>query len=471
MLLNLFQWELYRNSIGQDTIKQFEKMISGDFDGYCALIDSLIRKYCPSEAVVQYIAGEVSEAVKALQEVIADQIPKCNISQFKDIYNLTEGEGQGENFARKTWEGLWDDYLRALEDRGTVYGFYSALENLVFDSTVNAFLHPEFFIPYYYIACFNVLQFADDMFKFHLPTLPSKKQYKERYMYYLDICIKLQKFRVINALTVPELYAFLYEYAPMCVGGTSWIWDTLPQPRNAYVFGIGPDSGLLDTNENEIVCWQGNPQMQPGDLGMLYEWSPASCFSSVWQAVSPGFRDPLFMHERCVYYGRPKKIPRVTYKMLKNDYLFSKTPLIRTRMMGMDGTPLSAAEYNHLLSMAESIAPLSDDIPKLEAISLYLDECEILDERDVEMKLLEPLLNRLGWAHEDYVRQMSLRMGRGFNVYPDYVIRPVHTPGYEKGDIIVEAKRTISNQKTLEVDRAQARSYARRLNSYALRNR
>ena len=89
-------------------------------------------------------------------------------------------------------------------------------------------------------------------------------------------------------------------------------------------------------------------------------------------------------------------------------------------------------------------------------------------ERDVELYLLEPLLKRLGWERGQYVRQMPLRMGRTFTVYPDYVILPKATPGHERGYWVVEAKKSIPTAKQLKIDCAQASSYALRLNAKGL---
>ena len=61
---------------------------------------------------------------------------------------------------------------------------------------------------------------------------------------------------------------------------------------------------------------------------------------------------------------------------------------------------------------------------------------------------------------------MPLRMGRSFTVYPDYVILPEFTPGHERGQWVVEAKKSIPTAKQLETDCAQASSYALRLNAH-----
>ena len=65
---------------------------------------------------------------------------------------------------------------------------------------------------------------------------------------------------------------------------------------------------------------------------------------------------------------------------------------------------------------------------------------------------------------------MPVRIGRGISKYPDYVIHPVYTKNHERGEIVLEAKLSIPNNKQLEVDRGQAHSYAKLLtaNAYVL---
>lgn len=85
---------------------------------------------------------------------------------------------------------------------------------------------------------------------------------------------------------------------------------------------------------------------------------------------------------------------------------------------------------------------------------------EIKNERDVERYLIEPLLEKLEYTEEDWVRQMTLRMGRGEKVYPDYCIGAIEKRGEEKAKMIIEAKYKIIN---LHKDFSQARSYTLRL--------
>jgi len=77
--------------------------------------------------------------------------------------------------------------------------------------------------------------------------------------------------------------------------------------------------------------------------------------------------------------------------------------------------------------------------------------------------LIEPLLRRLGYKDNDWLRQMPLRMGRGERIYPDYVFGAQTTRGEERADMVLEAKFTVAGDRALQETYAQAVSYAYRL--------
>lgn len=85
------------------------------------------------------------------------------------------------------------------------------------------------------------------------------------------------------------------------------------------------------------------------------------------------------------------------------------------------------------------------------------------NERDVEITLLEPLLKRLGFDENDWLRQMTLRMGRNDRVFPDYALFANDRRGEESARFIWEAKYRIANERQLKDAFLQAKSYALRL--------
>ena len=77
-------------------------------------------------------------------------------------------------------------------------------------------------------------------------------------------------------------------------------------------------------------------------------------------------------------------------------------------------------------------------------------------------------MQKLGFESKNWIRQLSVRMGRGQRNYPDYAIFvDKKNKGEEIAKFLWEAKFRISNEKQLLYSFQQAKSYARRLDSRA----
>lgn len=88
-------------------------------------------------------------------------------------------------------------------------------------------------------------------------------------------------------------------------------------------------------------------------------------------------------------------------------------------MLRMDGQEITPSEYARILMLIHQAGGDVSRLPVLENCFESSSSPEQIErERDVELCLLEPLLERLGLeAGDKYVRQMPLRMGRSFTVY------------------------------------------------------
>lgn len=160
------------------------------------------------------------------------------------------------------------------------------------------------------------------------------------------------------------------------------------------------------------------------------------------------------------------KTPLFTFNEFKADDKLKELPLIKANMQGINGRCMSFETYQHLTNLFESKGLQKHSLPELH--NTKVDTGFAKSEADVEEKLLEPLLSKLGFLQDDYMKQMPLRMGRGQAVYPDYVINYDTSKNKEKAEYIVEAKYSIPTKRQLEIDLGQARTYARRLQSSAI---
>lgn len=144
---------------------------------------------------------------------------------------------------------------------------------------------------------------------------------------------------------------------------------------------------------------------------------------------------------------------------MRKDEVFKKLAIVRKNMQGINGVELLPSVYNYLIDH------LQIDVPKLEYV-IGVDEREYVCEKDVENKLIKPLLARVGYTQEDYKQQLYMEVGNhNTALIPDFVLMPEKYKRHVTGFAVIEAKRSITTEKMLEEVLVQARSYARMLNA------
>ena len=327
------------------------------------------------------------------------------------------------------------------------------------------FLFPNFFFPYYFEKQFPKLENICKEFNITLPQVPPKLKYKERFLYYFEICKVFYDFRQQYNMTPEEFCVFLYYFAPLCIEPFS-ITENFPEPSKVYICGASrEDSEYIKTyDENTLRCWAGNTNMLPGDIMLLYEVKPVKAIQSVWRCASVGFNDPFEYYFTRVWVSKMIRIPPITLDDLRADSIWKEKGLVKASMQGCAGTPCTKDEYDAFLKMLEAKGFDTSHLPKIAYTGLPND-VELNVERDVEEKLLEPLLKKLGYTEKNWVRQLPVRMGRGERNYPDYALFPKGTKGEETAQFLWEAKFTISSRRQLQDAFLQAKSYAMRLRS------
>ncbi len=268
-----------------------------------------------------------------------------------------------------------------------------------------------------------------------------------------------------------EFCAFLYDFAPKFIKETDEEKE-LPEPSQVWWIGgdkYGEDFEFLDTNLNSDISsfWQGNIDTKRGDILVVYCLAPRSYIHSVWRAKRDGIADPFFHYYSNIYITNGQKVPPITIHELKADKHFSKNPLVRKNLQGINGYPLSSEDYLRLQEIFNEKGYDSSDLPQLYNYT-YEQNKEIQNEREVEINLIEPFLKRIGYTEKDWIRQLSVRMGRGERNYPDYAFLTDKTYGYEKASMLIESKFHIKNNTELEDTFKQIWSYGQRLNAKKL---
>lgn len=436
-MFNEYVWQMYLDAGGSNVVKMFETNLSGDgySESYADNIRKLQQEYCPSDFVLDYTEKNLLELFSVIDEGfgLLDEGEYTIISGLEALYNGISGT---EKLSAKQ---VFDSFSGAV----AYYTTFLAMEL------------PDLFVPYYFTWNFNVFEKIAQEFEILLHPIPLKKEYEDRFYYYGAICLSLYEFRKKHGMTPYELCAFLYDFAPKYIGGIdSYIIKDLPDPRSAFFIGGSKDDAFLSKDRSTITCWQCDPDTRAGDMIVMYLRSPISAVDSVWRSVSVGFNDPFFYYYRCTYIANPVAIKQISQKQLQKDAVFKNVPIVRKNMQGINGVELKPSEYNHLMDLAKA------DVPRLTFEVIDGDQ-DFTTEKDVENKLIKPLLEKLGYSDEEYTQQLRIRVGnRNFKLIPDFVLSPVLSQGHHSAFAIIEAKLHIPNSKSMEDVKIQARSYA-----------
>ena len=440
-MLNRYIWELYLNSGGTRVVELFRKNLEDELtEEYAEEIALMHKRYCPMEG----LSNEIENQLKALAE------------EYRNIKNEADDAEMSEELYGDPLDDLYKQYEGDLGNPADIFADFAYM--LPFYSTNLAILYPEEYVPYYYRLNYNVLQKIADTFDIELPTIPAKKEYKKRFFFYADVSRALISYGKENNLSQYELYAFLYDFAPKYIGGKdSYIIKDLPEPHSAYFIGASESDRYLYKNKDIIDLWQCSPETRAGDMIVMYIRTPVSAVNSIWRACSLGFNDPFFFYYRCVYISSPVGIKPFSLAEIKKDPVFKELPIVRKNMQGVNGVELKPSVYNYLVAKSGS------QVNTLEYVETKC-EGEYSREKDVEEKLIVPLIQKLGYREDDYKRQMYVEIGNHNNtLIPDFVLLPNERRGSASAFAIIEAKRSIPYKKKLEDVMVQAKSYAKLL--------
>ncbi len=335
------------------------------------------------------------------------------------------------------------------------------------------FAYPDYAFPYLLPAHFYILQEICNLFNINIPNIPGKNKYIERYKYYFSLCRAFREFRQLHNLTPIEFCTFIYGFAIRFVERYNYQSPKLPSANNVYIVGGQQESAeyAFDCIKKNLPCvWSNGEMLAPGDIVLMYEMAPKSSIIAIWRCLIKGFDDPFDYFYGKIFLGQPVMIPPIHFKKLRNSKFWGQKGLVRANMQGICGNVCTVDEYEELKMLILEEAP-SFDITTLPTPPKYSQygRTDLISEKDIEEKLLEPLLKDLGYnVKRDFKRQYPIRMGRGIRYYPDYALHATGVYGNEKADFVWEAKYRIANKKQLLEDFGQAKSYALRLSCFGL---
>lgn len=326
--------------------------------------------------------------------------------------------------------------------------------------SIALYLNHTFFKPILYPQRFDIIQRNCNAVGIHLPEIPRTNDYSDYLMYYYDICEAINQFQKENHLTDAEACACMYGCAEYMVSKNNKAIE-LPRPINVWFTGASKEDYVkLEKMENTEHVWACNERTRRGDIVVMYCKSPHKYIHSIWRATSEGIFNPFDYYHCRTIIGDGIKIPKITYEEFMSHPHFSQLPIARKNLQGLNGVELSSRTYSELLKVIEEKGGDVTALPKL----FEKGEDAILNiklEVDVEEQILIPLLDKLGYKHDDWSRQLSQKAGRGLKAIPDFVFFPTGEKHKQNSPFLIEAKLDMSSIRELRNAFDQAVSYAR----------
>lgn len=344
---------------------------------------------------------------------------------------------------------------------------YKALCSLIPDISLALFnFYPNIFFPMLFPERFDVLMNILDILQIPMPQIPASTDKRGRLIFYNHLSQNIFTFSKENNLSSEEMCACIYDYSFMLMEHKQ-AESELPEPTNIWLTG-GSKEDYKTFLENPVQgvtsVWTCNENTKRGDIIIMYVLAPYSSIQSVWRADIDGVYTPFNYYNSRTRVTDGIVVPHITLNEIKADPYFSQLPITRKNFQGVNGIQFSAKDYKELQRLLKNKGFDTSLLPQLYRPNLEMKGV-LKNEKDVEEKLLIPLLKKLGFEDTDWTRQLAQKAGRKEKAIPDFVFLPKGEIHFQNAPMIIEAKYDMSSN--IERTRAynQALSYARMMKS------
>ena len=350
------------------------------------------------------------------------------------------------------------------------------LSNNIFMSIALYAYMPSFFIPNFFVMQFAYLKKFAEKYEIELPEIPNRSNYRERCLYYLDVCIAIMNFAIENGITdSAEICTFVYGCElPVIKDEYEAEFDRpMPKvPEQAWIL-----VGNYGEGEKEMKhgFWQANELTSKGDIMLFYEKSPVKRLNSVWIAMEDGVKDPFFHYYSHTYIGNKIEIPAdkaLTFEDFKNSEYFKKENrgsegnFVSKNFQDVSGWAVTSNDYAEIKRMLEIKGFDTSVLPSLYEPKVMAG-VEIIHEADVSWKLLVPKLEEMGWKFkEDFFDEVEFPAGRGTTGHemdkrPDFCLHLSGGDRDKEAQVVIEVKLDMKNNQEIKANYDQGVSYAK----------
>ena len=472
--ISKINWERYKNSQeGQSAIAQFEQMLSTN-----SSVDEIVeiaKRYNPEyfKNLGKKDMIKFKEGLNGYGAFYGDEIHKEKNLDFETMGDYADFQIR---FFTNTLTYLTTEDSSVTFDDLPQSALKGRLGDIMIMSIVLSTYFPDFYIPNFFVMQFIYLKKLVDKYEIDdFPDeIPNRSAYRDRCLYYLEICLALLNFRLDNDFETPaEFYAFLFDYEMKNLKEEMEINFNKPMPsipEQAWIL-----VGNYSEGEKEMKhgFWQANELTCKGDIMLFYEKSPVKKLNSVWIALEDGVKDPFVHYYSHTYIGNKIEIPAdkaITFEEFKNSEYFKtrnkEGNFVSKNFQDVSGWAVTSADYSEIKKMLEAKGFDTSVLPSLYEPKVMAG-IEIIHEDDVSWKLLVPRLEEMGWKYkEDFFDEVEFPAGRGTTGHemdkrPDFCLHLSGGDRDKEAQVVIEVKLDMKNNQEIKANYDQGVSYAK----------
>jgi len=460
-------WEMYKfSNRGKEAIELFSYKDGENEVEWAMQIFKKYNEYFGGEDVIDYCKTNFCDIVL---NIIADKLdPKESESNFdyfnRLIDNIEISEVKEDEIGNLYKEDVDSRYIYVTQkDYKSLCAILSEISLALY------YLYIDTFFPILFREQFDVFMKILDILEIPMPELPAKSDKRGRLLLYIELNEAILKFANENQLTIGETCACIYDFAFMLLKEANEQVE-IPEPTNIWLTGGSKEDykTFLEKPVNGLKSvWTCNENTKRGDIIIMYVLSPYSCVQSIWRADIDGVYTPFNYYNSRTRATNGIVIPHISLNELKADSYFSQLPITRKNFQGVNGVQFSARDYNELQRLLKAKGFDVSVLPQLYKPDLEY-EGNLKNEKDVEDKLVMPLLVELGYSQGDWQRQLSQKAGRNLKAIPDFVFLSKGEKHFENAPFVLEAKFFMNSSNERMNSFNQALSYCKMMSAELL---
>lgn len=464
--ISKINWNRYKESnAGKDSISMFSRI----FTSYCTMDEILdvAKRFNP-----EFFKNTNSKD----DELMANILSYYNDFIFDNLKDRSYPETIDDfvEFYHRISKLLVTDNEELAYEDIPQSNFKNILSDNIFISLILSAYIPTFFLPNLLVMQFAYFKRFAEKYELDMPEIPNRANYKDRWEYYLRICLLIDDFAIYNEIfDTSEICAFIFDYEFPLIREEMENESASEIPLNPGQAWILVGNFHGSEKSMEYGFWQANQLTEKGDLLLFYEKSPVKALNSIWIAQQGGIIDPFFRYYSNTYIGNKISIPKemvIRFEDFKNSEYFKlrdkKGNFVSKNFQDVSGWAVTYDDYNEILRMLKDKGFDTTILPKL-YMPTKIGDILIETEQDVSDKLVVPLLEQMGWEKDiDFKGEVEFNAGRtktnhSSDKRPDFCLHIIERNDDIEAKVVIEVKKYMKNQKEIHEAFVQGRSYAK----------